>query len=207
MAEHLYTYIDPPSKRHLDKACGLLADGKVICYPTGTSWAFGCDASSSKGLDKLHLLNPMHPKEKSLSLICNSISMASNVGNIDHQLYRILKKIWPGPYTVIVKRNRTLPRQIKDKRPVVGIRIPDNPLVIALVEKYGHPLATTSVPLSAEGAPYKMGFEIFDKFSHALDLLLDLGEELPGTETTVVDFSDGFPDVVRVGAGDVKIFG
>ena len=125
MTEHLYTFVNPTSERHLDKACHILSEGGVIVYPAGTNWAFGCDARNVKALDKIRVLKPQHPKERPFSLICSDIAMASTVGNIDHQLYRILKKAWPGPYTVIVKRNRSLPRQIKDKRQVVGIRIPE----------------------------------------------------------------------------------
>ena len=102
------------------------------------------------------LLKPHHPKEQPFSLICSDISMASSVGNIDHQMYRYLKKMWPGPYTAIVKRNRSLPRQIKDKRQDVGIKVPDSPLVIALIETYGSPLATTSLPERDENKVYQM---------------------------------------------------
>ena len=141
------------------------------------------------------------------SLICSDMAMASNVGNIDHQLYRYLKKAWPGPYTVIVKRNRTLPRQIKDKRQVVGIRIPECPMVLALVEKFGRPLATTSIPARDNGEPLRMGYEIFDVYGHGIDLLLDLGEELPCLDSTIIDVSEGYPILVRQGVGDPAMFG
>ena len=207
MAEHLYTYSDPPSERHLEKAVSLLEGDGVIAFPAGTSWAFGCHAASQKGLDRIRRLNPGHPKEKSFSLICSDISMASSVGNIDHSLYRVLKKAWPGPYTILVKRNRTLPRQIKDKRQVVGIRIPKCPMLLALVAKFGHPIATTSLPYKEENTPYRMGYEVFDSFGHALDLVLDLGEQLIGMESTVVDYTSGMAEIIRVGAGDISIFG
>lgn len=207
LSEHLYTYIDPPSERHLEKACQILRNGGVIVYSVGLNWAFGCDAANVKAIDRIRLLKPYHPKDRPFTLICSDISMASDVGNIDHALYRTLKKIWPGPYTIIVKRNRSLPRQIKDKRQLVGIRIPECPLVLALVNRYGSPIATTSVPKKGDGISYNMGYEIFEDFGHGIDLLLDLGESLPGEESTVVDFSEGYPDVVREGAGDISIFG
>lgn len=206
MGEHLYTYVDPPSEKHLDRAIRALGDDGTLAFPAGTSWAFGCDAASSKALDRIRQLNPAHPKERPFSLMCSSLSMAAEVGMIDHAAYRILKKAWPGPYTVIMRRNRSLPRQIKDKRPVVGIRIPDSPLLLALIERYGKPLAVTSVPHDANDQPLHMGYQIHEIYGHALDLVLDLGEELPGMESTVIDFSEGVPILVREGAGDPAVF-
>lgn len=207
MSEHIYTFDDPPSERHLDKASRILKNGGVLAFPAGTSWAFGCDAASQKGLERIRRLNPDHPKDKSFSLICASISMASSVGIIDHSLYRILKKAWPGPFTIIVKSSRNLPRQIKDKRQVVGLRIPDCPMLLALIETFGHPIATTSLPHREDDSPFKMGFEVFEAYGHGLDLVMDLGEELDGRDSTVVDFSGGNADIVRIGAGDISIFG
>jgi tRNA threonylcarbamoyl adenosine modification protein (Sua5/YciO/YrdC/YwlC family) len=207
MSEHLYTYVDPPSERDLAKAFDILEKDGVIAYPMDQNWAFGCDARNHRALDRIRLLKPTHPKERPFSLICSDVAMASHVGNIDHQLYRFLKKAWPGPYTIIVRRNRSLPRQIKDKRQLVGIRIPENPMVLRLVEKFGRPLATTSIPFGSDDEPLKMGYQIFEEYGHAIDLLLDLGEELPCLESTVIDFSEGYPQVVREGVGDPSIFG
>lgn len=207
MSEHLYTYNDPPSERDLDKAVSLLKSGGVIVCPLANNWAFVCDAANHKALERIRRLKPSHPKERPFSLLCSDLSMASNVGNIDHQLYRYLKKAWPGPYTIIVNRNRSLPRQIKDKRPVVGIRIPKCSMALALIDMFGAPLAASSVPNKEDGSPFHMGYDIFDTYSHAVDLLLDLGEELPCVESTIVDFSEGYPVLIRKGAGDPSLFG
>ncbi|SMF45964.1 L-threonylcarbamoyladenylate synthase [Pseudobacteriovorax antillogorgiicola] len=207
MSEHLYTYDDPPSQRDLDKACAVLEKGGVIGAPMGPNWSFCCDAANRKALDRIRRLKPSHPKDRPFALVCSDMAMASTVGNIDHQLYRYLKKAWPGPFTVIVKRNRSLPRQIKDKRQVVGIRIPKCDMILALVSQFGRPLASSSIPDQADGAKLGMGYQIFDTYGHGLDLLLDLGEELPCLESTVIDFSEGFPVLVREGEGDPSLFG
>lgn len=207
MGEHLYTYDDPPSERDLDRVCAVLERSGVIAYPIEQSWAFGCDARDHKALERIRRLKPGHPKEQPFSLICFDMAMASEVGNIGHQMYRYLKKAWPGPYTVLLKRNRSLPRQIKDRRPVVGIRIPDSPLILRLVEKLGRPLATASIPALESGDVLRMGYQIQEVFGHALDILLDLGDELPCLETTVIDLTDGAPELIREGVGDPSIFG
>jgi len=205
MAEHLYTYDNPPSERDLTRACKVLEDGGVIAYCTDFNWAFGCEASNSKGLDRIRLLKPSHPKDRPFSLICSSISMASTVANIDQPAFRLLRKMWPGPYTVILPRNRNLPKQLKDKRKVVGVRIPSNNMVRELVEKLGRPIATTSVPELSQGLTPQFGYQVFEAFGHGLDLILDLGTEVPGVESTVVDLSEGGLEIIREGAGPIDI--
>lgn len=207
MAEHLYTYNDPVSERDMKKAMAVLDSDGIIAYPLDSNWAFGCDASSSKALDRIKRLKPTHPRDQPFSLICADIAMAATVGNIDNFQYRMLKKCWPGPYTVILTRHKSLPRQIKDKRPVVGVKVPECRLVRELVTRFGKPLATTSIPLTASGEMVHMGYELFEEFGHAIDLLLDLGQELPGLESTIVDFTEGEAQIIRVGVGDPKIFG
>jgi tRNA threonylcarbamoyl adenosine modification protein (Sua5/YciO/YrdC/YwlC family) len=203
--EHLYTYIDPPNERHLEKACQVLGNDGVIIYPTGINWAFACDAASKKAIEKIDRLKPGSEKH-AYSLICCDISMASNVSNIDHAMYRILKRLWPGHYTVLLKRNRSLPKQIQDKRQIVGVRIPDSPLAIAVVQKFGKPLVTSSLPLRRDESLYHQGYEVAEDFSsRGVDLLLDLGEHLSGLESTIVDYSEGTPIVVREGAGDISL--
>ena len=136
--------------------------------------------------------------------------MASDVGTIDNTAYRFIKKAWPGAYTLLLPSTRSLPKQIKDKRRVVGVRVPDSRLLQALITALGRPLATTSVPSippnDEAGFPPKFGYEVMEVYGHALDLVLDLGAELPGLESTVVDFTEATPQVVREGVGDPKIF-
>jgi tRNA threonylcarbamoyl adenosine modification protein (Sua5/YciO/YrdC/YwlC family) len=214
MSQHLYTYDDPPADRDVQRAVQALAGAGVLAYPTDLNWAFGCDAASSKALDRIHLLKPTHPKDRPFSLICSSISMAAEYVVIDNAAYRLLRKAWPGPYTVLLTATRQFPRQLKDKRRVVGIRIPKCPLLLAVVERLGRPLATTSVPpapsavaeLGEEAPAPRFGYEVFEAYGHAVDLVLDLGNELPALESTIVDLTSGVPEVVRRGAGDPAPF-
>jgi tRNA threonylcarbamoyl adenosine modification protein (Sua5/YciO/YrdC/YwlC family) len=150
--------------------------------------------------------------------------MAADYVYISNSAYRILKKVWPGPYTILLTSAKSLPRQLKDKRKVIGIRIPKSPLLHAVIESLGQPLASTSIPRMTgaqhktldegddadeegdDGEPAKLGYEIFDQFGHALDMVIDLGQELPGQESTIVDLSGEVPKVIRHGAGDVSPF-
>jgi len=207
MALHLYTFDDPPSERHIKQACEVLSRDGVISYQLDQNWAFGCDAANPRAIDRIRMLKPHHPKDQPFTLICSSISMASEYGNIEHHAYRMLKKAWPGPYTVLLQRSRNLARQLNDKRKVVGIRIPDSKLLAALIDAYGMPLASTSAPFVDELEPAKQGYQIEEKFGHGLDLILDLGHEVTGEESSVIDLSEGAPVLVRQGLGDVALFG
>lgn len=212
-ARHVYTFIDPVRERDMEAACQVLANDGVIALPTETSWCLVCDADSPKALDRIRRLKPTHPKDRPFSLMCDSISSAAHVVNIDNVVYPLLKKVFPGPYTVILERNRSLPRLIHDNRREVGIRIPQSKLVRELLERYGRVLAAATVPavqLKANGFDEvhlpRFGHEIMDAFGHGLDLILDLGDEVPGVETTIIDCTTGVPSVVREGAGDTAPF-
>ena len=218
MTEHLYTYDDPPSLRDIQKITDVLKKDGIIAYPTDLNWAMGCDAISVHGLERLRLIKAHKSKHHPFSLIFSSISMAADYVNINHSTYRILKKAWPGPYTILLTSSRSLPRQLKDKRKVIGIRIPASPLLQAVIESLGRPLASTSFPALHSHSEdvqddseqvrqdYRFGYEIAENYGHALDMVVDLGHELPGLESTIVDMTGPYPEVVRRGAGDPALF-
>jgi len=205
MGHHLYTHIDPPNQRHLDRVCDVLREGGVIALPAGTNWMFCCDAASKKGVAKIRLLKPMHPKEKPFSLICSSISMASKMAQIGNQSFRVLSRICPGHFTILFRSSKLVPKLLDNKRATVGIRIPNEPLTLAVVEHYGKPLIATSVPPDSDGRLITMGFVVQEFYGHGLDVVLDLGDELIGQETTILDFSSGEAEVIREGAGDLSL--
>lgn len=204
MGRHLFTYTDPVPERHLDDICQVLARDGVIAYPTDVNWALGCDAASAKAVEKMRRIKRIHPHTQPFSLICTDMSMASRVANIDNTAYKVLKKLLPGTYTIILKSNRTLAKQIKDKRLNVGIRIPRCDLLRAITSRLGKPLASTSM-LTADDKQLRFGFEIQEKYGHALDMVIDLGAEIIPVETTIVDFTTGQPIVVRAGAGATDV--
>ena len=202
MGQHLYTHIDPPNQRHLELVKDLLASGGVVALPAGTNWMFCCDAASKKGIARIRQLKPMHPKEKPFSLICSDISMAAKMARINNDAFRSLSRICPGHFTILLRSSKQAPKILDNKRATVGIRIPDEDLTLALVAHYGKPLIATSVPEDEDGRLVKMGFAIQELYGHGLDMVLDLGEELIGQETTILDFTSGEAELVRQGAGE-----
>ena len=205
MSEHLYTYIDPPNERHLERICKLLKNDGIIAIPTDTNWAFCCDPTSRKAQQRIQLLKPTRPESQPFSLICSDVSMASSLTKIGNASYRLLRQIWPGPYTIVLSSSRQLPKRLKNKRETVGVRIPNEPIALEIIRYYGQPLAATSIPKNKDGETLRMGYEVFEEYGHGIDLVVDLGEELPGTETTIFDFSKGEITLLRTGAGNPNV--
>lgn len=206
MANHIYTYDDPCSERDLERICSTLSAGGVIAYPSDVNWGFACDASHVKAIERIRRIKINRDKEQPFSILCADLSMASDYVNIDNATFRILQKALPGPFTFLLERNRSVARQLKDKRRVIGLRIPESVLVCELIKKYGSALVTSSVPERSDGSPYKFGYEVMETFGHALDIVVDLGDEVEGTETSIIDLTTQPPELIRQGAGDPSAF-
>ena len=204
MAEHLYTFVRPANPKHLAKLAGVLEDGGVLALPAGTNWMFACDAASRRGMERIRALKPEHPEDRPFSLICDAMATVSRYARVDGAAFRVLNRLWPGPYTVLLPSSRELPRLLKNKREVVGVRVPAEEITREIVAHVGKPLAGTTVPAGRDGAAYTMGWAVMEAFGHGVDVVVDLGDELPGTETTILDLVDGVTRVVRVGAGSVE---
>lgn len=205
MGEHLYTFIDPPNPKHLKQILWVLETDGVLAVPAGSSWMLCCLATSKKAIQKVRQLKPLRDKDKPFSVVCDNISMASQVASINGQAFRLLNRICPGPFTILLRSGRMLPKLLKNKRQVVGIRIPDEPLLLEIIQQVGKPLLSTSVPNGPDGISLNMGYAIHETFGHGIDLVVDLGEELSGQSTTILDMTDGAVTVIREGAGDLSL--
>lgn len=203
MATTIYTYENPVSEKDISRIVEILNNDGVICYPSDVNWAFGAKATSKKAIDKLVKLKPNHPKDKPFALVFSSISQVSEYASVDNFAYRHLKKLLPGPYTIILPRAKNLPKQLDDKRRVVGVRVPNRELVLKIIEALEVPLVTSSVPENADNSYCTQGFEIEEKFGHALDGIIELGIVVDHQETTVLDLSEGELCVIREGVGPI----
>ena len=134
--------------------------------------------------------------------------MISEYTKLEHDTYRILRKILPGPYTIILESNKALPKRLHDKRKEVGVRVPDSPLLHELIERYQKPLATTSLSeyeaKTSSNNNFLYGYEVERHYGHGIDLILDLGEALNPLQTTILDFTNGGCEVMRQGIGDTS---
>lgn len=204
-----YIIAENPDDRILKKASELLHSGKVICFPTDTNWILACDPHSPRGVELLYRLKG-EEKKKHFSLLCDSISRASELAIIDDSAFKIIKRIIPGHYTFIFEATKTSAKFLKatkvDKE--IGIRFTPTHFVQELIKTHGDVLMSTNVTHQMlgedEGSPIYS--YMLDDSAMDISLILDPGEFEFAGQSTIVDFTQGFPEVIREGAGSISSF-
>lgn len=189
-----------PQPRLVRRVVEALAQGAVISYPTDTVYGIGCDIFSKSGIERIYQLKD-RSRKKPLSFICSDLKDISRYAQVSDTAYRIMRKHLPGPYTFILEATKEVPRIMMSKRRTVGIRVPDNPICLALVQELMHPIITTSANVS-DMSPICDPREIDQKMGKVLDLVVD-GGALPNVPSTVIDLSSETPYVIREGKGSV----
>jgi len=191
-----------PEPRKIRRAVDALEAGEVIGYPTDTVYGLGCDLFNKKAIERLYRIKQMDQTQK-LSFICPDISNVARYAIVEDPTFRVLRRYLPGPYTFILEATREVPKIIQTKRKTVGVRIPDHPVILALVQAFGRPVISTTAAPHGED-PYIDPHEIDDRFK-GLGLVLDggVGGSVP---TTVIDLTTAFPEIIRVGAGPIDDF-
>jgi tRNA threonylcarbamoyl adenosine modification protein (Sua5/YciO/YrdC/YwlC family) len=199
-------YNDNPNHKHIRQIVDLLEDGGIIIYPTDTVYAMGCDISASKSIEKIARFKGLNPKNPDLSLIFHDMSQLSEYTIIrDNTLFKLLKRNLPGPFTFIVQANNQIPKLFKNKKKTVGIRIPDNTIVLELVKELGRPIITTSIHDADEVIEYTTDPElIYEKFRDFADAVIDggFGNNEP---STIVDCTGDTIEIVRQGHGILEM--
>lgn len=190
-----------PQPRLISQVVDCLQKGGVIAYPTDTTYGIGCSIFSKKGLEKIYQVK-QRDKRKPFSFICSDLSEVSRYARLTNQAFRIMKRYLPGPYTFVLEASREVPDLLITRQKTVGIRIPDNPICLALVKGVGVPIVTTSANLSGE-EPVGDPDEIHRQFGHALDLVVD-GGLLTTDVSSVISLAGNQPELLRKGAGDLS---
>ena len=195
--------IDPlhPQPRHVARAVAVLEAGGLVSYPTDTYYAIGCDLFQKKAIERMALLKRRDP-HKPFAFLCGDLGEVAKYAIVDNDRFRLLRRLLPGPYTVILPATRLVPRTALTRQRAVGVRVPAAPVAIALVHSLGRPLATTSAALSDE-EPLIDAADIQEQLGHGLDLILDGGMTL-NEPSTVVDLTGPRPVVLRHGKGRVE---
>jgi tRNA threonylcarbamoyl adenosine modification protein (Sua5/YciO/YrdC/YwlC family) len=201
--EYYELHPENPQLRFINKAVKILREGGVIIYPTDTVYGIGCDIFNKEALERVQEIK-RNPDIKLLSFICPDLKDIAKYAKVSDYAYRTMKHLLPGPYTFILPAAKLVPKKLWTKRKTVGIRIPDHPVALKLVEELGNPIISTSTT-NRKGELLVAPLEIRNVFQSQVDLML-ASNNLTGTPSSVIDLSDEEPTVVRHGAGDTSLF-
>lgn len=193
---------DNPSERQIRMVEECLRDGGIVIYPTDTIYGIGCDIFKVKSVEKIAELRGLKPGKTTFSFICHDLSQLSEFTRpIENPIFKVMKANLPGPFTFILNASNNVPRHIQSKRKTVGIRIPDNNIVLEIVRHLGNPIMSTSVHDDDEIIEYTTDPELIcEKFQDKVDIVIDggYGGNIP---STVVDCTEGGIVVIREGKG------
>ncbi|MEH1014797.1 L-threonylcarbamoyladenylate synthase [Micromonospora sp. CPCC 206060] len=205
MAKYFDVHPDNPQTRTIGQVVDLIRSGGLVAYPTDSCFALGCALGNKDGLDRIREIRHLGSNHH-FTLVCRDFAQLGQFVQINNALFRAIKAATPGSYTFILPATREVPRRLlHPKKKTVGVRIPDHTVAQAILTELGEPLLSSTLLLPDETEPLTQGWEIKERLDHVIDAVIDSGE--CGTEpTTVIDFSQDEPEIVRRGAGDPSRF-
>ena len=205
MARYFDVHPENPQRRAIGQVVDLVREDGLIAYPTDSCFALGCQLGNRDGIDKIRAIRHLDDGHH-FTLVCQDFAQLGQFVHISNAVFRAVKASTPGSYTFILPATKEVPRRLlHPKKKTVGVRIPDHVVAQALVAELGEPLLSSTLLLPDEEEPMTQGWEIKHLLDHAVDAVIDSGD--CGTEpTTVIDFSDDVPEIVRRGAGDPTPF-
>lgn len=182
----------------------MLKDGAVIVYPTDSSYALGCLIGNKTAMDRIRKIRQVG-NDHNFTLVCRDLSEIATYAKVDNIAYRMVRKMVPGPYTFIFKATSEVPRRLQHpKRKTIGIRIPEHPIAHALLDELSEPIMSSTLIMPGEDAPMLDPYEMRERLQHSVDLVID-GESCGFEPTTVIDFLEGSPRIIRQGRGDASM--
>ncbi|QIQ22101.1 L-threonylcarbamoyladenylate synthase [Zophobihabitans entericus] len=205
MSEFFYIHPDNPQARLLDQVIEILKDGGVIAYPTDSGYSLGCLLDNKGAMERICQIRQLD-KNHNFTLMCRDLSELSLYAYVDNTTFRLIKNNTPGCYVFILEATKEVPRRLmNEKRKTIGLRIPDNKIDLALLERLGEPLMSTTLILPGDDFAQSDPEEIEDRIGHQLDAIIH-GGYIGQQPTTIIDLTSGYPVVLRQGSGDTKPF-
>jgi tRNA threonylcarbamoyl adenosine modification protein (Sua5/YciO/YrdC/YwlC family) len=194
-----------PQMRLLRSAAETIREGGIIVYPTDSSYALGCHIGDKAGLDRIRRIRQTE-RDHDFTLVCRDLSEIASYARIDNWAYRLLRSLTPGPYTFVLRATHEVPKRLQDpKRKSIGIRVPDDTIVHALLTELGEPIMSSTLLLPGDDLPLTDPDDIEARVGAQIDLLIDGGTG--GVEpTTVLDLSGDTVALIRQGKGDASSF-
>ena len=201
----LKIYPENPNSKHIRQVVDVLEVGGIVIYPTDSVYAIGCDINASRSMERIARHKGTDPSNPEMSLIFHDLSQLAEYTIIrENNIFKLLKRNTPGPFTFIVRANNQIARMFKNRKKTVGIRIPDNQVVLEIVRELGRPIITTSVHDPDAIIEYTTDPElIWEKYRGFADMIIDggYGNNEP---TTIVDCTEDEPVIIRQGIGELE---
>jgi len=203
MSQYFHIHAQNPQRRLIQQAADILRQGGLVAYPTDSSYALGCHLDDKKAVDRIRRIRQLD-RRHNFTLVAQDLKQVSQFAKIDNEQYRLIKALTPGPFTFILNAKRLVPnRLVHPKRKTIGVRIPDNSIVRALLEALQEPIMSSSLILPNADIPLGDPEEIREHLEHEVDLVID-GGLCPQQASTVIDWHEEDLKIVRQGAGDVE---
>jgi tRNA threonylcarbamoyl adenosine modification protein (Sua5/YciO/YrdC/YwlC family) len=205
MARYFDVHPVDPQRRAIGQVVDILRDGGLIAYPTDSCFALGCQLGERDGIERIREIRNLDSKHQ-FTLVCKDFAQLGQFVHVSNAIFRSIKAATPGRYTFVLPATKEVPRRLlHPKRKTVGVRIPEHVVTQAILTELGEPLLSSTLLLPDQEEPMTQGWEIKERLDHAVDAVIDSGE--CGVEpTTVIDFSQPEPEIVRRGAGDTAPF-
>ena len=193
-----------PQPRLVAAVVQAIRNGALVAYPTDSCYALGCHIGDKRAMDRIRRIRRTD-KSHNFTLVCSDLSEISLYARVDNWAYRLLRNLTPGPYTFILAATREVPKRLQNpKRRTIGLRVPDHPLVHAMLENLAEPIMSSTLSLPGDDLPLTDPHEIEARIGHDIDVIVDCGPV--GIEpTTVIDLSHGTAEVLRQGRGDTTM--
>jgi len=205
MSQFFAIHPDSPQPRLIKQAVEIIRSGGLVVYPTDSCYALGCHLGDKDALERIRRIRQVDEKHH-FTLMCRDLSELGTYARVDNRQFRYLKSAMPGPYTVILQATREVPKRVMQaKRSTIGLRVPQHPVALALLEELGEPLLTSTLLLPGDEWPPTEGWEIRERLEHEVELVID-GGHCGTNPTTVIDLLED-PILIRQGAGDASVFG
>ncbi len=205
MSQFFQIHPENPQARLVSQAVGIINKGGLVAYPTDSAYALGCHIGDKHALDRIRAIRQLD-KHHNFTLVCRDLSELSTYAKVNNQTFRLLKNHTPGAYTFILEATSEVPKRLMHpKRKTIGLRVPDNAIVQALLDELREPLMTSSLMLPGDEYPLLDPYDIRETLEHQLELVIDGG--FCGMEpTTVIDLTGDTPVLLRQGKGDFSSF-
>ena len=206
MTQYLSIHPETPQQRLLARAAEVVREGGIIVIPTDSCYALGCHLGDKAAVDRIREIRQVDDRHH-LTLMVRDLSEIAQYAKVDNVQYRLLKAATPGSYTFILEGTKELPRRLlHPKRKTIGLRVPDHPVALSLLEELNEPLLTATLTLPGDDEPMTEGWDIKERMDGMVDLILDGGH--CGTDpTSVIDLTGNTPVLIRAGRGKLDLFG